>query len=329
MPIYGFDQYFDEPEDEFFDEPEDEFLDEPEDAFLDEPEDEFLDEPEDAFRDDPVDDFRDDFRDDPPPAFIQDDFSPGSDDFVMEKREGRQTHRYREPDIGRVLIPTYLYQENSVQSRKVFELYRNDQVVVISENAGWYQVEFLGREGWVPMSDVRLEKWHSYKVFFELGGGAGSGGGDIKNFNVLGNYFVRLNVSILQDLVIGAEGKGISFDAGALYTGGGLVLRYYIHGLRTKKSRSALTLSGGYIGGFEKPGSSYEFQAGEAQYKVFGGPYFGASLDYFFRVWEHFALGIGGHFNYVSLYGKTETADLNKSFVQGGAHLSFIFNVLR
>jgi hypothetical protein len=342
-PLFGFEEYFDEPEDEFRDEPEDEFRDEPEDEFRDEPEDEFRDEPEDEFRDEPVDEFRDEpvdeFRDEPADPFVKDEFvpeerrdefvPPPEDDFVLEKREGQQTYRYREPDIGKVLIPTYLYQENSVQAKKVFELYKNDQVVVLEEKTGWFHVEFLGREGWVPIQDIRLEKWHSYRVSFELGGGAGSGGGDIKNFDVIGNYFFRLNVSIIQDIVVGVEGKGISFDSKALYAGGGIMLRYYIHGLRTKKTRSAVTLSGGYLGGLEKPSSSYEYQTGETQYKVFSGPYFGAAVDYYFRVWEHMAFGLGGHFNHVTLYGKTETTDLKKSFFQGGAHLSLIFNVLR
>jgi len=319
-PLFGFDSYFDDPEDE-----EDEFVEEPVDEFRDRRVDEFRDGPVDEFRDGPVDEFRDSRSE----SFIKDDFVPSSDDIVLEKREGKQTYRYKEPDIGKVTVATYLYQESSVTSKKVFELYRNDQVVIVNESSGWYQVEFLGREGWVPLQDIRLEKWHSYRVFFELGGGVGSGGGDISNFDVIGNYFFRLNVSLLQDIAIGVEGKGISFDAGALYAGGGLMVRYYIHGLRTKKSRSALTISGGYIGGLEKPGSSYEYQAGETEYKVFSGPYFGAALDYYFRAWEHFAVGFGGHFNFVQLNGKTENTDLKKQFVQGGAHISFIFNVLR
>ncbi len=332
MSAVGYDHFYDDYDEE---DEEDEFLDEPEDEFFDEPVDEFFDDPVDEFFDEPVDEF----RDISPEPFIRDEFRPvesrdafvppPEDDFVMEKREGERAHRYREPDLGRVLVPSYLYRDNSVQSNKVFELYRNDQVVILEESPGWFRVEFLGREGWVPMQDVRLEKWHTYRVSMELGGGVGSGGGDISNFKVLGNYFFRLNVSLLEDLIVGIEGKGISFDADALYAGGGIMLRYYIHGLRTKKSRSALTFSGGYIGGLEKPGSTYEYRAGEPEFKVFSGPYFGASVDFYLRAWERIAFGFGGHFNFVRLYGKTETASLKKNFVQGGAHISMIFNVLR
>jgi len=163
----------------------------------------------------------------------------------------------------------------------------------------------------------------------ELCGGAGSGGGDIKNFDVLGNYQFRLNVAVLQDFVIGAEGRALSFNTDSFYYGGGLMLRYYIHGLRTRKTRSALSVSGGYLAGTEKPGSTYEFQMGETQYKVFSGPYVNVSLDYFFRLFEYMNLGVGGYFSYVHLFGKTETADLEKGFYQGGGQLSLTFNILR
>lgn len=256
-------------------------------------------------------------------------FAVEEDAFVQEKREKGKTHRYKEPDLGKVIFPTYLYSQNTIKSKKLFELYRNDEVVIIDESEGFMKVEFLGKEGWVPSPDVRLEKWYSYRISMELLGGAGSGGGDIKNFSVLGNYHLRLNVAVVQDFIIGAEGRAISFDDDALYAGGGLMLRYYIHGLRTKKSRSALSASVGYVGGMEKPGSTYEYQAGETQYKVFSGPYIDVSLDYFFRVWEYMDLGIGGYFSYVHLYGKTETADLEKGFYQGGAQLSLSFNILR
>jgi len=255
--------------------------------------------------------------------------SPEEDDFVQEKREKGKTHKYKEPDIAKISFPTYLYSENSIKSKKLFELYKNDEVVVLEEADGFTRVEFLGKEGWVPSQDIRLEKWHTYRVSMELLGGAGSGAGDIKNFDVLGNYHFRLNVAVVQDFTIGAEGRMISFDTDALYAGGGLVLRYFIHGLRTKMSRTALTASAGYIGGMEKPGSTYEYQTGETQFKVFSGPYVDVSLDYFYRVWEYMDLGIGGYFSYVHLYGKTETADLEKGFYQGGGQLSLNFNILR
>lgn len=256
-------------------------------------------------------------------------FSQGEDDFVLEKRQSDETFQYKNPDLGKIVVPTYLYAENNIKSKKLFELYSRDEVEILEESNSFYRVKFLGKEGWIPMSDVMLEKWHTYRVSMELSGGVGSGGGDIKNFDVLGSYNFRLNVAVLQDFVIGAEGRGISFDTDSFYVGGGLMLRYYIHGLRTKKTRSALSVSVGYLGGTEKPGSTYEFQMGETQYKVFSGPYVNVSLDYFFRLFEYMNLGVGGYFSYVHLFGKTETADLEKGFYQGGGQLSLTFNILR
>lgn len=282
-----------------------------------------------AKKEEPVkDDFvKDDFKED---SLKKDVFAaPMEDDFVVEKREKGKTHRYKEPDLGKVVIPTYLYSESSIKSKKLFELYRNDEVVILDDADGFMRVEFLGKEGWIPIEDVRLEKWYSYRISMEIAGGAASGGGEIKNFDVIGNYYLRLNVAVVQDFIVGLEGRGMSFDTDALYAGGGLMLRYYIHGIRSKKTRSALTAYAGYVGGQERPGNTYEYQMGETQYKVFGGPYVGGSLDYFFRVWEYMAIGLGGDFTYVKLYGKTETANLEKEFYQGGGHLSLMFNILR
>ena len=259
----------------------------------------------------------------------QDAFSAGEDDFVMEKRQSDETFQYRQPDLGKIVVPTYLYAESDIKSKKLFELYSRDEVEIMEENNNFFRVKFLGKEGWVPMADVQLEKWHTYRVSMEIGGGAGSGGGDIKNFDVLGNYNFRLNVSVVQDFVIGIEGRAISFDTDSFYAGGGLMLRYYIHGLRTKKTRSALSVAGGYVGGQEKPGSTYEFQMGETQYKIFSGPYVFASLDYFVRAFEYMNIGFGGYFSYVHLFGKTENTKLEKGFYQGGGQLSLTFNILR
>ena len=247
----------------------------------------------------------------------------------MEKRQSDETFQYRQPDLGKIVVPTYLYAESDIKSKKLFELYSRDEVEIMEENNNFFRVKFLGKEGWVPMADVQLEKWHTYRVSMEIGGGAGSGGGDIKYFDVLGNYNFRLNVSVVQDFVIGIEGRAISFDTDSFYAGGGLMLRYYIHGLRTKKTRSALSVAGGYVGGQEKPGSTYEFQMGETQYKIFSGPYVFASLDYFVRAFEYMNIGFGGYFSYVHLFGKTENTKLEKGFYQGGGQLSLTFNILR
>ena len=258
-------------------------------------------------------------------VFVQ----PLDDDFVVEKREKGKTHRYVEPDLARIVVPTYLYAENAIRSKKLFELYRNDEVVILEESGDFMKVEFLGKEGWVPTQDVRIEKWHTFRISMELSGGVAGGGGEIKNFDVIGNYVFRLNIAAVQDFTIGLEGRGLSFDTDVLYAGGGLMLRYYIHGVRSKKTRSALSAYAGYLGGYEKKGDSYGLGIGESQYTVFNGVYAGGSLDYYFRTFEYMAIGLGGDFTFVKLYGETETAKLEKEFYQGGGHLSFMFNILR
>lgn len=251
---------------------------------------------------------------------------PEEDDFVVEKREKGVVHKHKEPELAKVLNPTYLYTEASVRSKKLFELYEKDDLVVLEEVNDFYRVEFLGKEGWVPKDDVRLEKWHTYMLSIELAGGVGGGGGDFKNFDVIGNYTLKLNVRALQDLVVGVEGRLLSLDTDNLYYGAGVVLRYYIHGLRTRKTRSAITATAGFIGGIEKiadrtrPNGILSF---------FGGPYVSANLDYFFRVWEYIALGVGGDFTYLKMYGSFKGFDRSEQLFQGGGHLSVMFNVMR
>ena len=247
------------------------------------------------------------------------------DDFVVEKREKGVTHQYKEPDLGTVVVPTYLYTEASVRSKKLFELYRNDDLVILEEVNDFYRVEFLGKEGWVPREDVRLEKWHTYRVSFELSGGVS--GGKVNSYDIIGNYTLKLNVSIIQDFVVGLEGRAMSFDTDNLFGGGGLMLRYYIHGLRTRKTRSALTASGGFLGGAQLIRSNSKVSG-----KIFrfsGGPYVSLSLDYFFRVWEYIALGVGGDFTYLKTYSSFNGIERNEDLFLGGAHLTLMFNVMR
>ncbi len=251
---------------------------------------------------------------------------PEEDDFVVEKREKGVVHRHKEPDLGKVTVSTYLYSEASVRSKKLFELYEKDDLIILEEVNDFYRVEFLGKEGWVPKDDVRLEKWSTYMLSIELAGGIAGGGGDFENFDIIGNYTLKLNVRVIPDFVVGIEGRLLSLDTDNLYYGGGVALRYYIHGLRTRKTRSALTASAGFIGGIEKiadrtrPNGILSF---------FGGPYASASLDYFFRVWEYIALGVGGDFTYLKMYGSFKGFDRNEQLFQGGGHISVMFNVMR
>ena len=261
----------------------------------------------------------------------KDDFAtesdPDEDDFVVEKREKGVVHRHKEPDIGKISVSTYLYTEASVKSKKLFELYKNDDVVILEENGKFYKVEFLGKQGWVPRDDVLLEKWHTYRISLELAGGVAGGWGDFKDITIFGNYTLKFNVAVVQDFVVGLEGRMLSFDTDNLYYGGGLMLRYYIHGLRTKKTRSAISASAGFLGGVERISDSTRKNNG--LFRFFGGPYASASLDYFFRVWEYIALGIGGDFNYLKVYGSFKGIDKSEQLFQGGGHLTLMFNVMR
>lgn len=250
---------------------------------------------------------------------------PEEDDFVVEKREKGVVHHHKEPDLGKVVTPTYLYTEASVRSKKLFELYKNDELIILEEVNDFYRVEFLGKEGWVPRNDVLLEKWHTYRLSFELLGGVG--GGKVNRYDIIGNYTLRFNVSVIQDFIVGLEGKMLSFDRDNLYYGGGLMLRYYIHGIRSRKTRSALTAAAGFQGGAVMISSNSHITG--KKYRFSGGPYATVSLDYFFRVWEYIALGIGGDFTYLKTYSSFNGINKNEELFLGGAHLALMFNVMR
>ena len=250
---------------------------------------------------------------------------PDEDDFVVEKREKGVVHHHKEPDLGKVVVSTYLYTEASVRSKKLFELYKNDDLVILEEVNDFYKVEFLGKQGWVPRDDVRLEKWYTYRVSLELFGGVA--GGKVSNYDIIGNYALRVNVAVVQDFVVGLEGRGMSFDRDNLFGGGGLMLRYYIHGLRTRKTRSAITASAGFLGGVQLISSERNITS--KKFSFSGGPYATASLDYFFRVWEYIAIGLGGDFTYLKTYSSFNGISRNEDLFLGGGHLTLMFNVKR
>ena len=119
----------------------------------------------------------------------------------------------------------------------------------------------------------------------------------------------------------------LSFDRDNLYYGGGLMLRYYIHGLRTKKTRSAVSASVGFLGGVER--IEDKTRKNNELFRFFGGPYTSVSLDYFFRVWEYIALGLGGDFTYLKVYGSFKGLDRSEQLFQAGGHITLMFNVMR
>ena len=251
--------------------------------------------------------------------------NPEEDDFVVEKREKGVVHRHKEPDLGKVIAPTYLYTEASVRSKKLFELYKNDDLIILEEVNDFYRVEFLGKEGWVPRDDIRLEKWYTYRLSLELAGGVG--GGKVNGYDVIGNYTLRLNVSVIQDFIVGLEGRAMSFDTDNIFGGAGIMLRYYIHGIRSRKTRSALTAAAGFLGGAQLISSNKNITG--KKYRFSGGPYVSVALDYFFRVWEYMAIGVGGDFTYLKTYTSFLGINKNEDLFLGGAHITLMFNLKR
>ncbi|MCK5809233.1 hypothetical protein KAH37_09635 [bacterium] len=255
----------------------------------------------------------DDFSSSPPPA---------DDDFVMEKRSD-EVLSFKKPDVVKLSRPSFMYVEPSLTSKKMFELYKNDEMEVFEKNGDFYRARFLGKDGWVLAKDVLINKWHSYRLFLDLTGGIAWGGKDFENFSVIGNYNLAFHVSILDFLSVGAVFKSFSLDTDALYIGGGLQVRYLVHGLRTKNSRFALTFGGGYISTTDKPSS-------DSINIVMQGYYIEGAIDYIYRVWEWIHLGVGGDITYDKVWGTIATGEgINRDGLQGGVHLKVIINLYR
>ncbi len=257
-----------------------------------------------------------------------DDFAPHDaqateeDDFVMEKRTDKVAASYKQPDIAKVAHPAFMYLAPDIKSKKMFELYKNDEMEIIGEQGTFYHTRFLGKEGWVPMADIRLNKWHSYRLYLDLTGGIAWGGGDMENYSIIGNYNLALHVSIVDFLSAAAVFKSFSLDTDAFYVGGGVQARYLVHGLRTKNSRLALTFGGGYLSTTDKP-------AVDSENITFQGYYIEGAVDYIYRVWERIYVGIGGDITYFKLWGSTQNDDITRDGVQGGVHLKMIVNLYR
>jgi hypothetical protein len=246
------------------------------------------------------------------------------EDFVMEKRSD-EVLSFKKPDVVKLSRPSYMYVEPSLTSKKMFELYKNDEMEIFEKNGDFYRARFLGKEGWVQEKDVIINKWHSYRIYLDLTGGIAWGGGDIKNASVMGNYNLAVHVSLFDFMSIGAQFKSFSVARDAFFLGGGLQLRYLVHGIRTKNSRFALTFGGGYLSFMEKPGDSMVI----SENMTMQGYYIEGALDYIYRVWEWIHLGIGGDVTYYSLWGNTPTEKINRGGAQGGVHLKVIINLYR
>ncbi len=295
--------------------------------------DEFSDKKDDS---DSEDDFKvkkkkkDEFSDKSDDSESDDDLSSSSnlsedssDDFVLEKRV-RTVSEYKEPDIAKVVFPSFLYQYDDLKSKKIFELYKNDELEVLETKDKWLKVSFLDKVGWVRREDVRLEEYHTAKFFGELNSGIGFGAGDLKNYSLLSQYNVALFFSFKKIFSVGGEFRTLFVNYDVAYVMGGPSVRFFVPKIQTKNSRVALTLSGGYIVARDRPG----YNDTSLEYKILSGPYTNFSIDYVYRIVDYFYLGVGTDLHYEYLYGKTDNETFNKKIFSGGVHLKFLFNII-
>ncbi len=246
------------------------------------------------------------------------------DEFVLEKRS-EEIQEYKEPEVVSVKRPTYLYTENSVDARKVFELFRGDDLVVIDEDGDWLKVEFLGKEGWVERDAVSFNKYAVYSLFADLSVGLSSSP-ELKNFSVLGDYSIALFYGLHEYFMPGAEFKALSVDADVMYTGGGPVLRGHIPYLESKISKTMLSVSGGYFRMPEIP--LYKGTGSRPDTIVFNGGYLSGAIEHVVRVSEPVYIGGGFDFLFAGGSGKTASGEeVHRSFWSFGGRIKVLFNI--
>jgi len=302
-----------EDDEEDLEDEEDEFEETREEDSIDEKEETFEEEREIVLPDEPSEELEESGPE----------YEPGRD-APMTRRE-RELLSYQEPDLAKVVRATYLYESDSFFSKKLFELFEGDEIVVILKDERWYKVEFLGKIGWVAKDDAILNIFHPYALIVDFAAGI-SASGDIES-DLLTNYNLSLLYNVYDDyLYIGGEFKTLisskfSSDSNASFTGGGVVLRSYIPFINTKKSRTAFQLSAGYM------------QALDVRIYP-DGFYLSASSDWMYRLFERFYGGAGLNITYMSASGEIQggtssTGEFSKSFFVPGFHLKFMYNILR
>ncbi len=246
------------------------------------------------------------------------------DEFVLEKRS-EEIQEYKEPEVVSVKKPTYLYTENSTGARKMFELFRGDDLVVIEEEGDWIKVEFLGKEGWVERDAVAFTKYTVYSLFADLSMGISSSP-DLKNFSVLGDYSIALFYGLHEYFMPGIEFKALSVDTDVMYTGGGPVLRGYIPYLESKISKTLISVSGGYFRMPEIP--TYKGTGARPDTIIFNGGYLSSALEHVVRVSEPVYIGGGFDFLFAGGSGKTASGEtVHRSFWSFGGRIKVLFNI--
>lgn len=246
------------------------------------------------------------------------------DEFALEKR-GEEVYEYEDPDIVNVKRPTYLYAENSVDARKMFELFKGDELVVLDEQGDWIKVEFLTKEGWVERDAVSFTDYVLYRIFLDLSVGL-SYSPELKNYSVLGNYSLGAFYGVHEYFIPGVEFKAISVDADVLYAGVGGVIRAHIPYLESKRSRTVASVSGGYFRMPEIP--LYKGTGTRPDTIVFNGGYFCGAIEHVVRVSDPVYIGGGFEFMYAGGSGKTASNEtIERSFWSFGGRIKVMFNI--
>ena len=259
----------------------------------------------------------------PPP---KDDFveKKPKDEFALEQRS-EEVYEYKEPEIVVAKQPTFLYLESSTDSRKIFEIFKGDELIVIEEQEGWILVEFLGKQGWVERSDVSSMTYTVYRLFCDLSVGLAYSPG-IENYKMLGNYSVSVFYGVHEYFMVGGEFKALSVDSDVLYAGGGGVIRSHIPYLESKRSRTLLSASGGYFRMPETP--AYKGSGSRPGIITFGGGYFSAALEHVVRVSDPVYVGGGFEFMYAAGEGKDGAGQtLHRDFWTVGGRIKVMFNI--
>ncbi|HOW51852.1 MAG TPA: SH3 domain-containing protein [bacterium] len=270
------------------------------DEFTVKPKDEFAEKPKDEFAEKP------------------------KDEFALEKRE-EEVYEYEEPDIVNVKRPAYLYAENSVDSRKMFELFKGDELIVLEERDDWVKVEFLTKEGWVERDAVSFTDYTLYRIFLDLSVGL-SYSPELLNYSVLGTYSLGLFYGVHEYFIPGVECKALSIDTDVLYIGFGGAIRAHIPYLESKRSKTTLSVSGGYFRMPDAPG--YRDKDSRSDTILFEGGYFSGAIEHVVRVSDPVYVGGGFEFMYAS---GTTTATVGKGirpeFWTVGGRIKVMFNI--
>jgi len=272
--------------------PKDEFTAKPKDEFVEKPKDEFVEKPK--------------------------------DEFALEKRE-EEVYEYEEPDIVNVKRPTYLYAENSVDSRKMFELFKGDELIVIEEQDDWIKVEFLTKEGWVERDAVSFTDYALYRIFLDISVGLAYSP-ELENYSVLGNYSAGAFYGVHEYFIPGIEFKALSVDTDVLYTGFGGVIRAYIPYLESKRSKTSLSVSGGYFSMPEAPGYANSSDRSDT-IVVFSGGYFSGALEHTVRVSDPVYIGGGFEFMYAGGSKVIGSKTVHREFWSFGGRIKVMFNI--